>query len=89
MMPLIERLAKELPEGFVVRLGVENGSAWVELYDNDTEVTLPDSTDRSISQQLTDALWMAKKIEASDDDCPICGEPYWKCDHYDEEFENE
>lgn len=85
----VQKLAKDLPEGFIVRIGIENGSAWVELYDTEqcSDINLPDSTDRNLQQQLIDALVEAKKIENADEECPHCGEPYWKCDHIDKEFE--
>ena len=84
----VNQLAEKLPEGYVVKLGIENGSAWVELFDELNEIDLPDSTDRNLQEQLTDALTTALK-SAEEEQCPTCGEPYWKCDHWNEEFENE
>ena len=30
----INNCADKLPKGYVIKLGIENGSAWVELYDD-------------------------------------------------------
>lgn len=60
LLNVIDRLADELPDGYVVKLCVENGSAWVELYDElSTEMILPDSADRTMKEQLIDALTKA------------------------------
>lgn len=57
----INNCADKLPKGYVIKLGIENGSAWVELYDDqDQEITLPDSTDKNLQEQLLDALITAK-----------------------------
>lgn len=54
------RVCKHLPEGYVLNLAMENGAAWVELIDADGNyVTLPDAGDRSIDEQINDALGVA------------------------------
>ena len=41
---------------------MENGAAWVSLVNaNDDDITLPDSTDMTIIEQLNDALCVANK----------------------------
>lgn len=53
----VNQLANKLPEGYITKLCIEQGSAWVELYDDfGNEVMLPDSTDKNLQEQLTDAL---------------------------------
>ena len=53
----VNNCADKLPKGYVVKLCIENGSAWVELYDDqDQEIILPDSTDKNLQEQLLDAL---------------------------------
>ena len=50
-----------LPKGYIIKLGIENCSAWVELYDDQgEEISLPDSTDKNLQIQLHDALITAK-----------------------------
>lgn len=52
------------PEGWVISLGMENGSAWVEATTPDgDQVDLPDSADRSLAEQLDDALCVASGWE--------------------------
>jgi hypothetical protein len=52
----INKLCRDLPEGYIVKLGMENGAAWVEAYFHDDEIDLPDSTDKNLQQELIDAL---------------------------------
>lgn len=59
----INQLADKLPKGYITKIGIEQGSAWVELYDDfGNEVKLPDSTDKNLQFQLTDALTEAMEI---------------------------
>ena len=59
----INMLCDKLPKGFIVKIGMENGSAWVELYDPEgNELELPDSTDKNLGLQLADALSTAKTV---------------------------
>jgi len=58
----INDCADKLPKGYVVKVCVENGSAWVELYnDQNEEINLPDSTDKNLQFQVLDALVTAKE----------------------------
>ena len=55
-----ERVCKHLPEGFEIHLCMEHGAAWVKLLDaHGDSVELPDSADKSIDEQLNDALCVA------------------------------
>lgn len=54
------RVCERLPEGYVLNLAMENGAAWVELIDDDGNcVDLPDAGDKSIDEQINDALCVA------------------------------
>jgi hypothetical protein len=82
----VQKLARDLPKDFIVRICIENGSAWVELCDGfDNEVYSPDVTDNPLAQQLIDAL---KEAENLNEECRVCGEPYWKCDHILEGYDD-
>lgn len=57
----VNKVCKDLPTGYIIKLGMENGSAWIECYDYDgNEIELPDSTDKSLQAELNDALVEAK-----------------------------
>lgn len=46
-----------LPEGYIASLCLENGAAWCELVDrNGNSVELPDSADKSLLEQLNEAV---------------------------------
>lgn len=50
----------QLPPGYIVHLAMENGAAWVMLFnDEGEEMVLPDAADKSIARQLGDALVVA------------------------------
>lgn len=54
------KVCEHLPEGYVLNLAMENGAAWVELIDADGNcVALPDAADKSIDEQINDALCVA------------------------------
>jgi hypothetical protein len=56
----INKVCRDLPNGYIIKLGMENGSAWVELYDDQNrEIELPDSTDKNLQFELSDALKQA------------------------------
>ena len=60
MENIINKICKHLKCGFEIKLCMEDGAAWVELYNiNDEQVNLPDSTDKTIIEQLNDALCVA------------------------------
>ncbi len=51
------KVSKDIPEGWIISLQIEKGAAWVECCDPDgRRVPLPDSTDKSLREQLYDAL---------------------------------
>lgn len=54
--------AKTLPEGFILSVAVEKGAGWVDLSDPEfAEVKLPDAGDKTLAQQVRDALAAALK----------------------------
>lgn len=56
----VNMLCGKLPKGCMIYLCMENGSAWIEAIGSDGKYfnteDLPDSTDRNIQEQLTDAF---------------------------------
>ena len=61
-MELINKICKQIPPGYEIKLHMENGAAWVTLVNaNDDDITLPDSADMTIIEQLNDALCVANK----------------------------
>ena len=62
MENIINKICKHIPKGHVISLHMENGAAWVTLVNaNDDDITLPDSADMTIIEQLNDALCVANK----------------------------
>lgn len=57
---LANAVAKHLPKGYVLSLNIERGAAWVELLDPlERPVKLPDAADKTLEQQVNDALCAA------------------------------
>lgn len=53
----IERAARDLPQGWIIQVSVERGSAWVSLYGPDgISRPLPDSADKTLAEQVRDAV---------------------------------
>ena len=48
-----------LPKRSIVRLCFENGAGWVELEKSAEDIILPDAGDKSLSEQLNDAICVA------------------------------
>ena len=62
MENIINKICQQIPPGHVIKLHMENGAAWVSLVNaNDDDITLPDSADMTIIEQLNDALCVANK----------------------------
>jgi len=60
VLGMANRVCQHLPDGWELRLCMENGSVWVSLIDEDgDEMELPDSADKSLEQQVNDALCVA------------------------------
>jgi hypothetical protein len=54
------KICQHLPENMVLSLCMENGAAWVELgVDRIGNVKLPDSADKTLINQINDALFVA------------------------------
>lgn len=59
---LASAVCRVLPEGYELRLCMENGSAWVELCDQYGDgCALPDPADKSLEAQVNDGLVAASK----------------------------
>lgn len=68
LIETIDNAARDLPSGYIINLGMENGAAWVELLrpDSTREYGLAetiDGVDRTLAEQIKDALDIA--IEAA------------------------
>ena len=62
VLALANRVCQHLPKGWELRLCMESGAAWVSLIDEDgDEIELPDSADKSLAQQVNDALCVARE----------------------------
>lgn len=62
----IDKVCKHLPEQYELILLMENGAAWLEMYDHSSEagqagfnIDLGDPTDKTLAEQLNDALCIA------------------------------
>lgn len=66
MEDVINKICGHLPEGLEIQLCMENGAAFVTLLDrgNGSHIKLPDSTDKTIVEQLNDAMCVANGFEA-------------------------
>ena len=60
MIEIVNKICNQLPEGWLISLEMESGAAWVDLYEGSGIVELPDPTDKTIIEQLNDALCMSK-----------------------------
>lgn len=57
---MIKECCKLIPDDWEIRLCVERGAAWVELYNNGTIVNdLPDMADKTLIEILNDAVCYA------------------------------
>jgi hypothetical protein len=55
------RVCRDLPEGFELRVCMERGAAWVMLTNEYGDgIVLPDSADKSIDEQIEDAMQAAR-----------------------------
>jgi len=53
----VNKVCGDLPKGFQINLCMENGSAWIQAYDDQgNEIDLSDSTDKRLHEELNDAL---------------------------------
>ena len=60
LQDIANKVAQHTPEGCVISLCIEDGSAWVELGKHFAgNVQLPDSADKNLLEQLNDALCIA------------------------------
>ena len=61
MEDAIDQVCKDLPEGWLITLGMERGAAWVNVNDPDGCDIKLDSTDESLIDQLISGLEFAKR----------------------------
>lgn len=59
MEETINKICGQLPEGFIVNIGMENGAAWVELITPEGLIRDIDGGGQTITEQLNEALCMA------------------------------
>lgn len=61
VLALANQVCRHLPEGWQLDLCMERGAAWVQLSNPDGDgVSLPDAADKSLEQQVNDALCVAQ-----------------------------
>ena len=60
---LVDIAAKELPESWHIAIYIENGSAWVELYDEVDEHVRVAQENTTLKEALGAAIDMAKTID--------------------------
>ena len=66
LMTVIDKVAEQVPAGYIISLRIENGSAWVELDRVEGPrrargiQQLPDPADKSLQDQLMDALCVSQ-----------------------------
>tara|TARA_Y100000401_G_scaffold100352_1_gene89170 strand:- start:283 stop:498 length:216 start_codon:yes stop_codon:yes gene_type:complete len=59
----IEDAASDLPEGYVIELNIENGSAWINMYGpNGSDVEFPECVDSTLAEQIQDAMHSAQRL---------------------------
>lgn len=59
----VNKICGALPEGWVINLCMENGSAWVECFNPDGSIQQLPETDQGLEEQLNDALCVANGWE--------------------------
>lgn len=59
LQELVNKISQHMPVGYELSLHIEHGSAWVELHTDHTSIDLPDSADKTLVEQLNDALRIA------------------------------
>lgn len=61
-----EAICKHIPKGWIISFNMEQGAAWVELLDHlNNPQELPDTADKSLTEQLNDAICVAKGWDIS------------------------
>lgn len=57
LQEIANKTCRDVKPGYVISLRMENGAAWVELIGpSGHEITLPDAADKTIEQQINDAI---------------------------------
>jgi hypothetical protein len=73
MEETINKICVQLPPGWTIELSIEKDTAWVNLVDPLGECPeLPDSSDKTIIEQLNDALCVAKGWDMSMKETRVC-----------------
>ena len=69
LMQAINNAARDLPDGYIINLGMENGAAWVELIRPDSKefgfADNIDGADRTLAEQIKYAVDIAIEAEKS------------------------
>ena len=60
----INKVCKFLPKDYELILFMENGAAWLEMYRDQKPIELGDPADRSLTEQMNDALCIANGFMA-------------------------
>ena len=61
----IEDAAEEMPEGYVIEVNVESGSAWLNMYGpNGSDIELPECVDSALAEQIQDAMHHAVWLDS-------------------------
>ena len=69
LLAAVNRACEFLPVGHMMNLGMENGAAWVELFDEDgNSIELPDSADTNLIEQIDAAIAAAQQQEGRGDE---------------------
>ena len=67
LQEIAEKVCKNVPHDFIISLCMENGCARVELDKLGRHIPLPDSADKTLVEQLNDALCVANGFIESND----------------------
>jgi len=56
---IAEKICLHVPHDYIISLCMESGAAWVEMEKLGKHIPLPDSADKTLVEQLNDALCVA------------------------------
>ena len=66
---LLNEAARDLPEEYVIEVGVEKGSGWVNLRQDGQSIEFPSQgrpNDETIAEEFLDAIAFAKQLRQPD-----------------------
>lgn len=77
---MVEKVRKLLPLGWELSICIESATAWITLHNPEGyRQKLPDATDKSIDEQIDEAIFIARRIHKHHF-CERCGEMIECCD---------